>query len=96
MDSVHVQCLLVEAQGDRTILTKLLILSHSAFSAAPTKTPHERRRAQMHAPGPSRASTPVRWGRQPSAAAWRHEPACPAPALLHWPQCFRSWTKTMV
>jgi hypothetical protein len=34
-------------QGDRTILTKLLILSHSAFSAAPTKTPHARRRAQV-------------------------------------------------
>ena len=87
---------LLETQGDRTILTRLLILSHSAFSAAPTKTPHERRRAQVRAPGPGRASTTVRWGRQPSAAARRHEPACPAPALPHWPQCFRSWTKTMV
>jgi hypothetical protein len=44
-------------QGDRTILTRLLILSHSAFSAAPTKTPHERRRAQVRAPGPGRVST---------------------------------------
>jgi hypothetical protein len=86
----------VAYQGDRTILTRLLILSHSAFSAAPTKTPHERRRAQARAPEPGRVSTPVRWGRQPSAAARRHEPACPAPALPHWPQCFRSWAKTMV
>jgi hypothetical protein len=50
-------------QGDRTILTRLLILSHSAFSAASTKTPHERRRAQVRTPGPGRVSTPVRWGR---------------------------------
>jgi hypothetical protein len=33
-------------QGDRTILTRLLTLSYSAFSAASTKTPHERRRAR--------------------------------------------------
>ena len=39
---------LLETQGDRTILTRLLILSHSAFSAAPTMTPHERRRAYPH------------------------------------------------
>ena len=54
---------LVLEQGDRTILTRLLILSHSAFSAASTKTPHERRRAQVRTPGPGRVSTPVRWGR---------------------------------
>jgi len=83
-------------QGDRTILTRQLILSHSAFSAAPTTTPHERRRAQGRAPGPGRVSTPGWWGRQPSAAARGHEPACPAPVLPHWPQCFRSWTKAMV
>ena len=41
-----------EVQGDRTILTRLLILSHSAFSAASTTTPHERRRAQVRAPKP--------------------------------------------
>ena len=39
-------------QGDRTILTRPLILSHSAFSAASTTTPHERRRAQVRAPKP--------------------------------------------
>ena len=50
-------------QGDRTILTRLLILSHSAFSAASTKTPHERRRAQVRTLGPGRVSTPARWGR---------------------------------
>ena len=50
-------------QGDRTILTRLLILSHSAFSAASTKTPHERRRAQVRTLEPGRVSTPVRWGR---------------------------------
>src|SRR5215471_5968792 len=77
-------------QGDRTILTRLLTLSHSAFSAASTKTPHERRRAQVRTLGPGRVSTPVRWGREPSAAARRHEPVCLAPALPHWPECFRS------
>src|SRR5215470_12451748 len=49
-----------QRQGDRIILTRLLILSHSAFSAASTKTPHERRRAQVCTPGPGRVSTPVR------------------------------------
>src|SRR6516165_6417728 len=48
-------------QGDRTILTRLLILSHSAFSAASTKTPHERRRAQVRAPEPVWVSMPPRW-----------------------------------
>jgi len=43
---------LTARQGDRTILTRPLILSHSAFSAASTTTPHERRRAQVRAPKP--------------------------------------------
>jgi hypothetical protein len=50
-------------QGERIMLTRLLILSHSACSAASTTTPHERRRAQVRTPGPGRVSTPMRWGR---------------------------------
>src|SRR5262249_25487566 len=56
-------------QGDRTILTRLLILSHSAFSAASTKTPHERRRAQVRAPEPVWVSMPPRWGSLPGSPA---------------------------
>jgi hypothetical protein len=56
-------------QGDRTILTRLLILSHSAFSAASTKTPHERRRAQVRAPEPVWVSMPPRWSSLPDSPA---------------------------
>ena len=56
-------------QGDRTILTSLLILSHSAFSAASTKTPHERRRAQGRAPEPVWVSMPPRWSSLPDSPA---------------------------
>ena len=68
-------------QGDRTILTRLPFLTYSVCSAAPTKTPHERRRAQRRAPGPSGVYTPTRWGRLPGCAARRHKPACLPPAL---------------
>ena len=53
----------VVPQGDRTILTRLPFLTYNVCSAAPTKTPHERRRAQVRTLGPGRVSTPVRWGR---------------------------------
>jgi hypothetical protein len=49
-------------QGDRTILTRLPFLTYNVCSAAPTKTPHERRRAQRRAPGPGGVYTPTRWG----------------------------------
>ena len=56
-------------QGDRTILTGLLILSDSACSAASTKTPHERRRAQVRAPEPVWVSMLPRWGSLPGSPA---------------------------
>ena len=84
---------LLEAQGDRTILTRLPFLTYIVCSAAPTKTPHERRIAQRRAPGPGGVYTPTRWGRLPGGAARRHKPTCLTPALPHGPQHFHSWTR---
>ena len=79
-------------QSDRTILTRLLILSHSVCFTARTKTLHERRRAQVRAPGTDWVYTPAWWGRLRGSAARRHETVYLAPALPHWPPCGRSWT----
>ena len=62
--SSDVSSVSLHAQGDRTILTRPLILSHSAFSAASTTTPHERRRAQVRAPKPVWVSMPCCWKRR--------------------------------
>ena len=53
----------METQGDRIILTRLPFLSHSVCSTALTKTLHERRRAQVCAPGTDLVYTPAWWGR---------------------------------
>ena len=83
-------------QGDRIILTRLPFLSHSVCYTALTKTLHERRRAQVRAPRTDWVYTPAWWGRLRGSAARKHEPAYLAPALPHWPPCYRSWTQAIV
>jgi peptidoglycan/xylan/chitin deacetylase (PgdA/CDA1 family) len=50
-------------QGDRIILTRLPFLSHSVCYTAITKALHERRRAQVRAPGTDLVYTPAWRGR---------------------------------
>src|SRR5262249_49064294 len=66
-------------QGDRTILTRLPFLAHSVSSVAPTKPPHERRRAQTHSLRHGYAHTPPWWGRLPGLQ-------CEGTSLRSWLQ----------
>src|SRR6516162_3982996 len=83
-------------QGDRTILTRLLILSHSAFSAASTKTPAREAKSPGARSGARLGVHATAVGQPARLSSAGHEPTCRAPALPHWSQGCRFWIWAIV
>jgi hypothetical protein len=86
----------VNEQGDRTILTRLLILSHSAFSAASTKTPAREAKSPGARSGARLGVHATAVGQPARLSSAGHEPTCRAPALPHWSQGCRFWIWAIV